>query len=197
MIIVEKLVLGELQTNCYLVWDEATKEVMIIDPADDGTGISEIIENKQLKPVGILATHGHFDHVLGALDLKLIFKVPFYCSSLDQFLLDRQQETARYFLKHEIKVPNFRKIDIDLDKIDQFKFLEIIKIPGHTPGSVGFYNKENGWLFSGDLIFEDGVGRTDTKYGSMEELKKSIEEIKKLGKITIFPGHGNIFKIFT
>lgn len=191
----EKLVLGDMQTNCYLVWNISSKETLIIDPTDDGIGISEIIENKQLKPVAILVTHGHFDHVLGALDLKLIYNVPFCGSSKDSFLLDRQQETARYFLKHDIKVPNFRKIDIDLDKVNQFKFLEIIKIPGHTPGSIGFYNKENGWLFSGDLIFEDGVGRTDTKYGSTEELKESIDEIKKLGKITIFPGHGNIFEL--
>ncbi|MCX6726379.1 MAG: MBL fold metallo-hydrolase [Candidatus Shapirobacteria bacterium] len=191
----EKLVLGELQTNCYLIWETATKETLIIDPADDGVGISEIIESKQLKPVAILATHGHFDHVMGALDLKLIYNIPFYCSSLDQFLLDRQAETAKHFLKHNIKVPNFRQIDVDLDKTDKVSFLELIKLPGHTPGSVGFYNKENGWLFSGDVIFEDMVGRTDTKYGSKEDLNKSIIQIKKLGEVTIFPGHGNNFEL--
>jgi len=195
MIEYEKLVLGELATNCYLVWETGSKEAIIIDPADDGVGISEILEQKQIKPVAIVATHGHFDHVMGALDLKLIYQIPFYCSSLDQFLLRRLKETARYFLGHDIKVPNFSKIDIDLDKVNKVEFLEVIKTPGHTPGSVSLVDKQNRRIFSGDVMFEDGVGRTDTKYGSAVELNKSIGLIKSLGDIDVFPGHGESFAI--
>jgi glyoxylase-like metal-dependent hydrolase (beta-lactamase superfamily II) len=184
----EKLVLGELQTNCYLVWNTASKEAVIIDPADDGVGISEIIESKQLKPAAILATHGHFDHVIGALDLKLIYQIPFYASSKDQFLLDRQKETAKHFLKHDIKVPNFRKIDVDLDKIDEVSCLKVIKLPGHTPGSVGFFNQENSWLFVGD-----GMESNNNKYFSKSGLIKSLKIINHLGEVTIFPGHGKEF----
>jgi glyoxylase-like metal-dependent hydrolase (beta-lactamase superfamily II) len=145
--------------------------------------------------VGILATHGHFDHLLGALDLKLIYQVPFYCSSLDQFLLDRQKETARHFLGRDIKVPNFKKIDIDLDMTKEIilgeEKLEVIKTPGHTPGGVCFYNQKNDWLFSGDTLFAQGVGRTDTSYGNINDLKKSLEIIKKLSPDTeILSGHG-------
>lgn len=198
MIIIEKLTLGELQTNCYLVWDKTSKECLVIDPADDGVSISEVIENKGLFVKLIAVTHGHFDHILGALELKLIYNSPFGCSKLDKFLLDRQQKTAGYFLKHKIEVPNFGQIDIDLDKINVInlgnEFLRIIKIPGHTPGSVGFYNQNDKWIISGDVIFKEGTGNTKTKYGSETDLKTSIAKIKALKSI-IYPGHGEEFEL--
>ena len=192
----ENIVLGDLFTNCYIVSDEKTKETIVIDPADDGVGISDILEQKQLKLVGILATHGHFDHLLGALDLKLIYQVPFYCSSLDQFLLDRQKETAKHFLGRNIKVPNFRKIDVDLDVTKEIflgeEKLEVIKTPGHTPGSVCFYNQKNDWLFSGDTLFAECVGSTEHNYSSRKDLEKSLEIIAKLPEDTeILSGHGD------
>ena len=191
----EKIVIGELDTNCYLVWNEDTKECLIIDPADDGVSISEEINHKKLKVKAVFLTHGHFDHCLGALDLKLIYNVDFGCSSEDSFLLDRQDETAKHFLKKEILVPNFIKIDIDLDKTEKFELgneiLEIIKTPGHTPGSVCFYNKKNKILFSGDTLFCGCRGRTDFKYGSTKKIFESLKKLMKLDKKTlVLPGHG-------
>ncbi len=192
----EILVLGELATNCYLVWDDKTMDGVVIDPADDGVGISEEVERLGVKLKMILATHGHFDHVMGGLDLKLIYKIPFGCSSKDQFLLQRQQETARYFLKREIEVPDFKKIDLDLDRISAISFgkgeLEVIKTPGHTPGGVSFCGDK--LLFTGDTLFASGTGRTDLSYSSKEDLQNSIrilnEYIRK-GAI-ILPGHEEI-----
>jgi len=195
MLSYEKIVIGELETNCYLVWDEETKECLVIDPADDGVSISEEINNKKLKIKAIFLTHGHFDHCLGALDLKLIYNVDFGCSKEDAFLLNRQDETAKHFLKKEIQVPNFIKIDIDLDKTKEFQLgeekIEVIKTLGHTPGSVCFYNKKNKLLFSGDTLFAGCRGRTDFKYGSTEEIFKSLKKLMKLKKETlVLPGHG-------
>ncbi|HPT65833.1 MAG TPA: MBL fold metallo-hydrolase [Candidatus Woesebacteria bacterium] len=195
MLSFEKIVIGELQTNCYLVWDEETKECLVIDPADDGVSISEEINIKDIKVKYIFLTHGHFDHSLGALDLKLIYNVDFGCNSKDKFILDRQDETARHFLKKEIQVPNFIKIDIDLGKIKEFTLgkekIEIIKTPGHTPGSVCFYSKKNNLLFSGDTLFLGMRGRTDFSYGSTEEIFKSLKKLMKLPKNTkVLPGHG-------
>ena len=189
------LILGDLQTNCYLIWDEDTKKCLIIDPADDGLGISEWINSKNLKVKAIFLTHGHFDHSLGALDLKLIYNVDFGCSSKDAFLLNRQEETAKHFLKKEIQVPNFIKIDLDLDKIKKFKLgeetIEIIKTPGHTPGSVCFYYKSGGLLFSGDTLFKELRGRTDFKYGSTKKIFESLKKLMKLPSNTlVLPGHG-------
>lgn len=195
MLSFEKMVIGDLETNCYLVWNEKTKECLVIDPADDGIGISEEINSKKLEVKSVFLTHGHFDHSLGALDLKLIYNADFGCSCEDTFLLDRQDETAKHFLKKEIQVPNFIKIDIDLDKIKNFKLgeeiIEIIKTPGHTPGSVCFYNKKNKFLFSGDTLFAGCRGRTDFSYGSTKKIFESLKKLMKLDKETrVMPGHG-------
>ena len=195
MIKYEVLVLGDLDTNCYLVWDEETKNGVVIDPSDDGVGISEALLNKGIKLVGILLTHGHFDHTLGALDLKLIYNVPIYIHNKDMFLLNRQDETAKHFLKREIEIPNIIKIDKDLEKIKEIKMgeekLEVILTPGHTPGSVCFYNKKNNLLFSGDTLFFGSRGRTDFKYGSTEKIFQSLKNLMKLPEETeVMSGHG-------
>lgn len=195
MISYESLVMGELDTNCYLVWDEESKECLVIDPADDGVSVSEEIESRKLLVKYIFLTHGHFDHCLGALDLKLIYNVDFGCSSKDLFLLQRQDKTAKFFLKKEIQIPNFIQIDIDLDKRKDIYLgserIEIIKSPGHTPGSLCFYNQKNKLLFSGDTLFAGLRGRTDFEYGSTSTIFKSLKKLMKLNKNTlVLPGHG-------
>ncbi len=190
----EVLILGELQTNCYLLWDNESKESAIVDAADDGVAISDEIEKRGLKAKYILTTHGHFDHNLGALDIKLIYNIPYCASEKDMFLLERQQETARYFLKKEINVPNIKKIDINLNETKEIKLgnkmIKILKCPGHTPGGLAFLADQ--FLFSGDTIFAEGmVGRTDFEYSLTKDLKNSIREILNLPINTIIlPGHG-------
>ena len=190
----EVLILGELNTNCYLLWEAENKEAVVIDAADDGVAISEEIERLGLKLKYILATHGHFDHNLGALDLKLIYKVPYCASEKDLFLLQRQQSTAQKFLEKAIKIPNFKKIDIDLDKVEEIKLgnekIKIIKSPGHTPGGLSFLAGE--YLFTGDTVFAGGL-RGDTKhsYGSTKDIFASICNLMKEGGETIIlSGHG-------
>ncbi|MCW1949624.1 MAG: MBL fold metallo-hydrolase [Candidatus Shapirobacteria bacterium] len=195
MIKFEVLVLGQLETNCYLVWDEETKDGLVIDPADDGVAISEELINKGINLVGVVMTHGHFDHSLAALDLKLIYNVPVYINSKDKFLLDRQDETAKHFLKMKIETPNLLKIDKDLEEIEEISFgkskLEVIKTPGHTPGSVCLYGKEDNLLFSGDTLFKDLRGRTDFKYGSTKKIFVSLKKLMELPEETdVYSGHG-------
>lgn len=197
----ETLVLGELETNCYLLWEESSKETIIIDAADDGVAISEEIEKLHLKPKYILSTHGHFDHNLGVLDLKLIYSLPFGVSSKDQFLLSRQQETASKFLENTIKIPNIEKIDIDLDVIKELKIgkesVEIIRSPGHTPGGISF--RAGNFLFTGDTIFANGL-RGDTKhsYSSTKDIFESIcALLRNPGGMLILPGHGETTDIET
>jgi len=189
----EAIVLGDLGTNCYLIWDEDGKDGMVIDPGDDGQGISEEIQSRQINMKGVLLTHGHFDHSMAALDLKLIYQVPIYASEQDLFILNRQEKSAKHFLKRKIAVPNF-KIDKNLDDIKKIKFgketLEVIKTPGHTPGSVCFYSKENNLLFSGDTLFSEDRGRTDFSYGSTKKIFESLEKLMKLPEDTlVLPGH--------
>lgn len=196
----KSLILGELQTNCYLLWDDESKEALVIDPADDGVEISEEIERLELKIKGVLLTHGHFDHSLGLIDLKLIYNIPIYLNKKDEFLFKRQKESAEYFLKRKLSIPKIEKIDKDLDKIKKIKLgeeiIEVIKCPGHSPGSVAFYNEENKLLFSGDTLFNGCRGRTDFSYSSTDEIFKSLRKLIKLPEDTlVLPGHGEVTEI--
>lgn len=186
-----RLPLGDLGTNCYLIWSEHSREALVIDPADDGGFITEQLLELQLQPQAIILTHGHFDHVLGLLELKLNFEIPVLIHSADVFLLERAQESALHWLGREVDpVP---PPDAFLEGGDELDFgdieLTVMETPGHTPGSICLYNDE--LIFTGDTLFADGVGRTDFKYSDPQELQKSLKKIGQLPKkLAMFPGHG-------
>lgn len=188
---IEKLVVGQLDTNCYLVWCKKTKEALIIDPGDEGNYVSEKILAKNLKPKAIVATHGHFDHVLAVTELKLAFNIPFYLNQKDQPFLDRIEKTTEHFAHFRSDPPP--KVDVFLKDKDTIHFgnqtLQVIETPGHTPGGISLYSK--GVLFSGDTLFARGVGRTDFSYSSDKDLKASVKKLLKLPPETeVYPGHG-------
>ena len=194
----QKLVLGELATNCYIVWDEEKRGV-IIDPADEGAVISEWMEERGIKPMLILATHGHFDHILAVEELKLIYHVPFGLSSRDEFLIKNMEKSANYWLSGQQSLVKIDKIEVDLDKQDEIEVgdikISVVKTPGHTPGGCCLWIKSEEWLFTGDLLFADGVGRTDLSYSSKADLAESIKRISELTRGTeILPGHGESFR---
>lgn len=188
---IEKLVVGQLQTNCYLVWDEKNGEGVIIDPADDADYIIRKIQDLELKPKLILATHGHFDHVLAVPELKLAFGIPFWMHEADLFLLKRSRETAKYFTGGEADpplMPNKFIKEGDLIGFGKEK-LKVMETPGHSPGGVSFLSR--GVVFDGDTLFYRGIGRYDFSYASKEDLFKSIEKLfKLLDKTVVYPGHG-------
>lgn len=193
---VERLVVGQLQTNCYLFYDQRTGQCLIIDPGDDADLIMHKIKELDLKPQAILATHGHFDHVLAITELKLAYNLPFYLHFKDLPILKRQQQTGQYFLGYP--VDPFLLPDKDLKTIKTLKIakneLKVIETPGHTQGSVSFYSSKSKLIFTGDLIFaQGGYGRTDLKGGDLKQLQKSISKILSLPQDTvIYPGHGEI-----
>ena len=192
----ETLTVGEMATNCYIVWWE-DKTAVIIDPGDEGVEIAQRINELGLKPTAVLLTHGHFDHVLGALDLKLIFNVPVMMDQKDNFLINRSEKTANYFLKRKTnKPPVLRTSPLKKGDLRQFD-LEIISTPGHTPGSVGYYFPKERWLFDGDVLFSAGFeGETEHQYSNKTEMAKSIKKILSLPKGTlVLPGHGASFII--
>ena len=146
----------------------------------------------------ILATHGHFDHIMAANELQLAYNIPFIIHKSDEFLVKRMSNTAKHFIgENDALEP---KISAYIDKtieLKKEKWFEVIETPGHTPGSVCFYNKINNFLIAGDLIFEaGGVGRTDYQYGDSDILMRSIKDILKLPEATtIYSGHGSVFTI--
>lgn len=198
---IETFVLGQLQTNCYLIYDENSKEGVIIDPADSAEFIAEKIQLLKIKPKAIIATHGHFDHILAAGELQLIMNIPFYIHKNDLFLLKQMNQSAFYWLNQDVKKIPPLKIKF-IKKNDKIFFgnhyLKVLETPGHTPGSICLLLNpltrelvNSLILFSGDTLFKDGFGRYDFSYSSKEKLKFSLTKLLKLSKQTIvYPGHG-------
>jgi len=211
--IIHTFILGQLQTNCHLVFDQKTKEAVIVDPADSGDFLTQKILELKLKPKFILATHGHFDHVLGSLGLKLNFQIkdpsevakgflrgeitgtiPFCISQKDAFLLPLTRKSAFFWTKVDPQLEP-AKPDKFLKEGDIIKFgneeLKVMETPGHTPGGLSFYHQKARALFSGDTIFKNAIGRTDLPYCSQSQLETSIQKLLKLPNSTvIYPGHG-------
>ena len=194
---IRTLRVGAMQTNCYLLTSPETRKTYIVDPGDDAEYIANVIANHQLKPILILATHGHFDHVMAVAELQLTLNLPFLIHPADNFLLKRAPETAEYFLGHLTTpswiepIPNDALIDGQELALGD-SVIKVIETPGHSPGSVCFYIKDDDIALVGDLIFADGdVGRTDYSYGNSEQLEEAVMTILSLPhETTLLPGHG-------
>ncbi len=181
-----------MQANCYLLEKEG--ECLLIDPAESADFLLEKIQSRNLGLVGSVATHGHFDHIMAAGEIQLTYPhLPLHIHKKDEFLLTRVAETAKHFLGYDPTVMPIR-LRAGLPKgtctIGSFVF-EVIHTPGHTPGSCCLYFKEDKVLFTGDTLFQGGIGRYDFSYSDKEDLKKSLQQILKLtGDTVIYPGHG-------
>lgn len=194
---IKSIGVGQLQTNCYLIWNQETSECFIIDPGDDADFITTEILDLKLKPLAILLTHGHFDHCLACLELKLNFNIPIFLNPKDNFLYRNASKSA-IFWSPSLRggTPTWQSPTLKLPPTSPFpqeiklgnETIKIIPTPGHTPGSVCFYSAPH--LFTGDTLFAQGVGRTDHSYSSTSDLKKSIAKIQSLPEDTlIYPGH--------
>lgn len=190
---IERLIVSQLQTNCYLVWDKITGEGVIIDPGDDAEYILNRIRDLEMKPLYILVTHGHFDHVLAVLELKSALEIPFLINEKDLFLVKRAVGSAKFFAgdKEALKplADKFIK-EGDVIFFGEKEQLKVVETPGHSPGGVVFLNR--GVVFSGDTLFKQGMGTTQYSYCSETALLNSIKnKLFKLPDETIvYPGHG-------
>lgn len=194
---VRKYTLGLVQTNCYIVSNK-NKECIIFDPGEQGSSIIKDLHKNGLTPLAIFLTHAHFDHI-GAVDiLRDAFDIPIYLHEAEvSWLVDPMKNgSGKYFeLQNVVVSPPKDEHIIRKEQtfnISDFEF-EAVFTPGHSPGSVTFIFKEDGFAIVGDTLFERGVGRTDLIGGSMDVLVKSIrEKILSLPDDTIiYPGHGN------
>jgi glyoxylase-like metal-dependent hydrolase (beta-lactamase superfamily II) len=183
---------GQLQANCYFLIED--KNCLIIDPGDSADFILEKIQQENLNVVGLLATHGHFDHIMATGEIQLSLNVPFYIHKDDLFLVKRLNETAKYFLGFDPHAFPPKKIEFVKPgnfQISNFIF-QIIETPGHTPGSCCFYLPEENCVFTGDTLFKQAIGRYDFSYSNKTELMKSLQTLFRLPEETIvLSGHGN------
>ncbi len=195
---IETLILGELRTNCYLLIEK--NKCLLIDPADSADFILEKIVRENLELMGILATHGHFDHILCVGEIQLSLPISFYIDKKDEFLVKRLNKTAAHFLGYDPTAVEPQKTtylpegDEDIG-MDPFTF-RLIHVPGHTPGSVAFYFPKEQAVFTGDTLFKDAIGRTDLSYSDKGKLRESLKTLLKLPAETfVYAGHGDVTTI--
>lgn len=189
---VEILCLGALGTNCYLLCNETTKECIIIDPADDSSRVVARCNYLGVRPVAILLTHGHFDHILGADILRNKYKIPIYVHEREEALLgDGQYNLSSmwadtYTLKADKTVTGNELLEL------AGLTIQVLHTPGHTIGSCCYYIKEDHVLISGDTLFYHSVGRTDFPTSRTRSLILSIKEQLFVlpDETVVYPGHG-------
>lgn len=176
--------------NTYFVIDE--DRVVIIDPGSDGSSLLSRINRANWKPQAILLTHGHFDHVNGAEYLQKQLSLPVYVHHLDETMIgDPRLNGADSFGfdgRYDITLSTFGS-----DEALTFGNItfQALHTPFHTPGSVSYYVKEKGWLFSGDTLFKNSIGRSDLPLGSFRNIHSSLAKLQNLALETIvYPGHG-------
>lgn len=191
-----------MQANCYLVIDEDTKDTLIVDPGDDGEYIIETIQRKQLKPTAIVATHGHFDHIMAAFEIQHTYSLPFLLGKGDEFLLTQMKASAEHFLgiTDIDPPPTLTKIlhNGEIINVGSHK-LSVLAVPGHTPGSIALVSRDQHWVIVGDLLFAGGgVGRTDFSYSRPIDLAQSLQKIMQFPLDTLlYPGHGENLTVLT
>ena len=191
---IEKFVLGSLGTNCYLIENEETKELVIVDPATCPDYLVSHIKNEGYTPKAIFLTHSHFDHVMGLDGFVKEFDIPVYLHEAEKELLaDPQLNLSGVFgasyTYHQVQCLK----DGEVLEVAGFAF-KIIHTPGHTAGGCCYYVEDEGVLISGDTLFYQSVGRSDFPTGSMSTLVRSIKE--KLfclpDDVMVYPGHNDV-----
>ncbi len=200
----KQFVVNPFQMNCFIYYDENSKEGIIIDPGtysteEDNTVIN-FIEGNKINIKYLINTHGHIDHILGNKFARDTFNVPMLIHKDDLFLVDNSLEQSRMFGIEIAKPPSFDMYiteETEL-KLGDTKF-NFIHTPGHSPGSVCIVDHKNKNVFCGDLIFKNSVGRTDLPMGSFEILLDSINNKlfeKCSDSYNLFPGHMEPTTIF-
>lgn len=187
----EVLVVGPLETNCYVVYCQDSLECAVVDPGADADRIFQLIARKSLKPALILNTHGHIDHIGANKNIKEKYNIPLYIHSADSPMLENVQQSEMAIFLGAMDSPSPDHLLNDGDKIKIGKsFLQVIHTPGHSPGSVSFLG--DGFLLSGDTLFFGGVGRTDLPGGSWEDMESSIKNkiLTMPDEMIVLPGHG-------
>lgn len=192
---IEIIPVTTFRQNCSIIWDEQ-KNAAVIDPGGEAEKLIQRIENLGLNLQKILLTHGHLDHVGAAMKLKKHFGVEIWGShEADDYWFKNLPEQSRQFgslFEIEAFTPDrWLNNEGEIIQIGQFNF-EILHLPGHTPGHIGFIEHEQKIAFTGDVLFQNSIGRTDFPGGDYQTLLNSIRH--KLFKLNddmiIIAGHG-------
>jgi glyoxylase-like metal-dependent hydrolase (beta-lactamase superfamily II) len=196
MITIKIFVFNPFQENTFVLFDE-TKEAIIIDAGcyslQEEEKLSSFIKENGLKPVHLLVTHCHIDHILGNKFVVENYQIQPQAHKADELLY---QNVKAYGMNFGIETGPVPEIGNFLDEGMQVKFgnsiLEIAHIPGHSPGGIVFINKTEGFVIVGDVLFQSSIGRTDLPGGDFNQLTSGIKSklFTQDDKMVVYPGHG-------
>jgi glyoxylase-like metal-dependent hydrolase (beta-lactamase superfamily II) len=188
---IETIVVGPLQVNCYVIYDEKSLDAVIIDPGDEPDRIIKFIKSNSLKVSYIICTHAHFDHTGGvsAVREKTGATILLHVDDLVIYMNTEDQGAAWGF--NIVQPPHPDRFLLDGEIINAGDIgLAVMHTPGHSPGGICL--RSEGVIFTGDTVFAGSIGRTDLFGGSLEALKASFKKVMSLAPETvIYPGHGN------
>ena len=189
---IQSLCLGMVQTNCYILMNADTKEAVIVDPPENADAIERRVTAMGAKPVAVLLTHGHFDHIMAAKEIRERYGVPVYAHKDEEALLEDPSlnlsgmaGTGSYSMKADVLVKDGNEPEIPGFKV------KVIHTPGHTAGSCCYYFPEDKVLISGDTLFYGSCGRTDFPTSSGRDMRESLRRlVNELPEDTaVYPGH--------
>ena len=185
----ERLPVGEMGVNCYILENPETRQCLVVDPGDDGARIIEKVGER--KVCAVLLTHGHFDHIAAVDQVCEAFQAPLYIHSGDLHkLTDPYANVGGIFGVNVVVTTPGNPLE-DGDIIDHAGFpVKVLHTPGHSNGSVCYLLPENGGVLTGDTVFAHGYGRTDFPDGDFAKLKDSFRKLFQLTpRQTAWPGH--------
>jgi glyoxylase-like metal-dependent hydrolase (beta-lactamase superfamily II) len=189
--ILERVVVGMMEVNCYVLAGAKGRAAAIIDPGGDCLKIKQILKKHGLEPAFIINTHGHIDHIGCDND----FNVPVYVHKADEpFLLNPELNLSAFFMSPFAVSAGIRTVD-EGDSITLGDMqLDVLHIPGHTPGGIALLLKKppGGIIFTGDSLFNASIGRSDFAGGSGQALIRAIKSklLVLPGDTIVYPGHG-------
>lgn len=191
-----KAIINDFAENCYILYEN--NEAYIIDPGSNYCDMKAFLEKENLTLKAVLLTHGHYDHIGGLNELLDDFDAPIYVHSLERdFLFDPNLNLSTY-MADRFKISSKHKVHT-FDEQDTFllnnETINVIHTPGHTRGSVSFSYKN--YLFTGDCLFRETIGRTDLPTGDEETLVNTVTELTKQFDMNtlVYPGHGHFTTI--
>ncbi|WP_047984138.1 MBL fold metallo-hydrolase [Ornithinibacillus californiensis] len=188
---IKQFSLGPLGTNCYIIYKE--NKAIIIDPGGEANKVIQWLSLEKIEPIAILLTHAHFDHIGAVDELRHHYHIKVYMHREEaSWLMDPSLNRSTFFIGAETKTdaPDYL-LETGGFSLGPFDF-EVIYTPGHSPGSISFLVKEEHIIFSGDVLFYRGIGRTDLPGGDYAIITDSIQnKLYKLEDETVvYPGHG-------